>query len=101
MNELIKGVERWSCERGLDVADPTKQLNKLTEELGELAQGINKNDVIKTSDSMGDMTVVMIILCQQLGVSFQGCLRVAYNTIKDRKGEMVNGVFVKESDLHE
>jgi hypothetical protein len=27
------------------------------------------------------------------------CLEVAYNDIKDRKGKMIDGVFVKESDL--
>jgi len=26
------------------------------------------------------------------------CLSVAYNDIKDRKGKMVDGVFVKEGD---
>ena len=99
MNELIKSVERWSYERGLDVADPAKQLNKLVEELGELAQGVNKNNQDKIVDSMGDMTVVIIILCQQLGLSFEGCLQVAYNTIRYRKGKMVDGVFVKDADL--
>lgn len=29
------------------------------------------------------------------------CLQTAYDSIKDRKGKMVNGVFVKESDLQE
>jgi hypothetical protein len=26
------------------------------------------------------------------------CLEVAYNDIKDRKGKMVDGVFIKEGD---
>ena len=27
------------------------------------------------------------------------CLQIAYNAIKDRKGKMIDGVFVKEEDL--
>jgi hypothetical protein len=27
------------------------------------------------------------------------CLQVAYDDIKDRKGRMIDGIFVKEADL--
>lgn len=27
------------------------------------------------------------------------CLKIAYDEIKDRKGKMIDGVFVKEADL--
>lgn len=32
-------------------------------------------------------------------LDFDECLSVAYDDIKDRKGKMINGTFVKESDL--
>lgn len=32
-------------------------------------------------------------------ISFDECVDIAYNEIKDRKGKMIDGVFVKESDL--
>jgi hypothetical protein len=35
----------------------------------------------------------------QLGVDFNECLKMAYDEIKDRKGKMIDGVFVKEEDL--
>jgi len=31
-------------------------------------------------------------------IGLEECLEVAYNDIKDRKGKMVDGVFVKEGD---
>lgn len=34
-----------------------------------------------------------------LGLNFKGCVQHAYNQIKDRKGKMIDGVFVKEEDL--
>ena len=33
------------------------------------------------------------------GYTIQTCLEVAYDDIKDRKGKLINGTFVKESDL--
>ena len=36
MNNTIKLVQDWAKERGIDKADPSKQLLKLGEEYGEL-----------------------------------------------------------------
>ncbi len=35
-------------------------------------------------------------LCGLLDVNFEECVRIAYDEIKDRKGRMVDGVFIKE-----
>ena len=94
--ELIK---RWAEERNLDKAYPKAQMVKVMEELGELANDINKNKQDLIIDSIGDVYVVLVILCMQLGLDINDCIKVAYNEIKDRKGEMVNGTFVKEEDL--
>lgn len=94
--ELIK---KWAKDRGLDKADPKAQMVKLLEELGELANGINKERQEQIIDSIGDIYVVLTILSMQLGLSIEDCINLAYTEIKDRKGRMVGGVFVKESDL--
>ena len=159
MEELIKKVEEWSKERGLNTADPSKQRLKLWEEFGELNASMARNDREGAIDAIGDMLVVMIIYKQQLGygsndvfepkqdnldllsrlddtaliddigreiydsrsytkglrmivenltvlayrlsTNLEECLAAAYDEIKDRRGKMVNGVFVKESDLNE
>lgn len=94
-------IEHWARQRELNTADPTKQMLKLAEEFGELAQGMAKNKPDQISDSIGDMYVVMTILSMQLGLNIGDCIKDAYDEIKDRKGKMVNGVFVKEQDLKE
>ena len=33
------------------------------------------------------------------GTDAENCLQIAYDAIKDRKGKMIDGVFVKEEDL--
>lgn len=50
---------------------------------------------------MGDVFVTLIILCKQLGIEPQRCLELAYEKIKNRKGETRNGVFYKAEDLDE
>ena len=98
---LTKLIEEWAEERGLNNADPDKQMLKLGEEFGELCQGMAKNKPDQIEDSIGDMYVVLTILSMQLGLDIGHCISGAYAEIKDRKGKMVNGVFVKEADLKE
>lgn len=93
-------VEDWAKERGLDKLDPSKQMLKLMEEVGELATAIAKNqDISLIEDSLGDTQVVLTILALQLGLKQNQAFRKAYNVIRDRKGKTVNGVFIKQEDL--
>lgn len=42
----------------------------------------------------------LTVLSYRLSTNLEECLQSAYNEIKDRRGKMINGVFVKESDLN-
>ena len=97
--DLTKRIEQWAIDRKLHTANPDKQFQKLAEEFGELAEGLAKNRPDEVKDAIGDMYVVMTILSMQLGFNIDDCIQIAYDEIKDRKGKMINGVFVKESDL--
>lgn len=99
LTKVTNQIEEWAIVRDLDDADPTKQMLKLMEEVGELAQGLAKNNREQVIDSIGDVYVVLTILSMQLNVNIEECIYAAYDEIKDRRGEMVNGIFVKESDL--
>ena len=102
--ELQEAVIQWAEDRNMikpDRLTGLAQLAKVTEELGEISAGVNKNDKEKIEDSLGDILVTLIILAQDLNFDLLDCLNSAYNVIKDRKGKTINGVFVKESDLHE
>jgi NTP pyrophosphatase (non-canonical NTP hydrolase) len=91
-------VVEWAKEKGLlKYENHPKQFMKLVEELGEVSSEVNKkgNNI---AGELGDLFVTAIILSKQLGYEPSECLRQAYNKIKDRKGSMVNGVFVKEED---
>jgi NTP pyrophosphatase (non-canonical NTP hydrolase) len=99
VDELIYQIEEWSKDRFLDKADSSKQFLKVTEEVGEVARSLARSDQEGLKDGIGDVVVTLIILGQQNGLSLEECLQCAYNEIKERKGEMVNGIFVKEDDL--
>ncbi|UOO87849.1 MazG-like family protein [Vitreoscilla massiliensis] len=97
---LFEQVTAWAQARNLIAgSDSFRQLAKLAEEMGELAGGIAKQKPEVISDSIGDCMVVLIIIAAQNGLNVTDCLQAAYNEIKDRKGRMIDGVFVKEADL--
>ncbi len=99
---LQDAIIQWGYVRNIISPKNTpKQFMKVTEELGELAEGINKNNQGQIKDSLGDILVTLIILSKDLDVDLLDCLKGAYGVIKDRTGKTVNGVFVKEEDLHE
>lgn len=99
LQELTEKIRTWAIVRELDNADPNKQMLKLMEEVGELSAAIARKDEYETVDAIGDIFVVLTILSMQLGYAVEGCVDGAYEEIRDRKGKMINGVFVKEADF--
>ena len=89
-------IRDWAEQRGIySKGDAKTQYIKLLEETGELAKAILKNDEEEFIDAIGDCVVVLTILAAQLGLSLPRCVAAAYEEIKDRKGRMENGIFIK------
>ena len=94
--ELSKSVIEWANDKNLlEPENHKSQFLKFIEESGELAQGILKNDNGLIEDSLGDVLVTLIILAKQLDYDLVECLETAYNEIKDRKGQTIDGTFIK------
>lgn len=95
--DLINKVEQWAADRNLILgATQGAQYGKLLEEIGELGQGLIEADAELIEDSIGDSLVVLIIIAAMRGLTLEQCLATAYKEIKDRKGRMIDGKFVKE-----
>lgn len=93
-------VVGWAQERNLvEGSSPQKQLAKLLEEVGELASAISLDDRKEAMDGIGDTAVVLAIMAAQLDSSIGECMELAWNEIKDRRGKMVDGIFVKEEPV--
>lgn len=125
-NQLSK-ITQWHKDRNLiDGSTNNAQFVKLLEEVIELYATLNpnlskdgvffniksilsnayENGRIKQApkgkdikDDVGDINVVLMNMIEREGFTMQQCLETAWHDIKDRKGEMRNGVFVKEGDL--
>lgn len=96
-DQLIINVHDWANERELIKPEFVKpQMVKVLEELGETASAITKNKPAELLDGLGDTFVTLIILSLQCGVTPQEALNAAWNEIKDRKGKVVSGTFIKQ-----
>lgn len=81
--ELIKLIEQWAIDRGLDKNGTIDgQLIKTAEEVAELIIGISKDDIDVIKDSIGDVFVTLVV----------GCL------ICDRKQNLLNAIYVLNRD---
>lgn len=95
--DITETIRQWGMSKG--ISDPAKQYMKVMEEMGELSEAFNKHKYPELVDSFGDVQVTLIILADLMGINYQDSLKQAYEVIKDRDGELIDGVFVKREDL--
>lgn len=95
-DELIIAVTDWAKKRHID--NPYRQLNKVTEELGEWAHEICRDNFTtpEAKDACGDVLVTVIILADICGLDPIECLKGAYHEISGRKGRTSEGMFIKD-----
>ena len=91
-------IRQWANERGLyENGDPKTQALKLVEEVGETCRAILKENDMEIIDGIGDCVVVLTNLAELIGEPIEECIEQAYNEIKNRKGKMANGTYVKDA----
>ena len=91
-------IRSWASDKGIYKSGDSKtQYVKLMEESGELARAILKRDKPEIKDAIGDMIVVLTNLAYLEGFEVEDCVTSAYDVIKNRKGKMENGTFVKST----
>lgn len=100
MEQLIKKVEHWSIDNGLYKGNSFTQYAKSSEEMGEVAAALCRNDIDELRDGIGDVVVTLIILAEQNNMTLYECLEHAYGEIKNRTGVISkDGSFIKSEDL--
>tara|TARA_R110000868_G_scaffold45375_4_gene150565 strand:- start:865 stop:1167 length:303 start_codon:yes stop_codon:yes gene_type:complete len=93
----FQSIRDWANEKGIyEKGDVKTQYVKLSEEMGELAVSILKNDEPEFKDAIGDCVVVLTNLAHLKGYTIEECINGSYDVIKARQGKMVNGTFVRE-----
>lgn len=93
-------IRDWAEARNiLEGSTPQQQFVKLIEEIGELAEAIAKSRFDDFKDAIGDCFVVLVILAAQNNLEIEDCIASAWNEIKNRKGKLVDGIWIKEAEL--
>lgn len=91
-------IRNWAHDRNLiEGSNNSAQFLKLLEEVGELSHAIQKGNSTEFVDAIGDVVVVLTIIAAQRNINIEDCIDHAWLEIKDRKGKMINGCFVKEA----
>jgi len=92
-------IRNWAAVRGIyEGGNSHTQYVKLQEEAGELAKALLQDDKMEIMDAIGDMVVVLTNLAHLEDTTIESCIAQAYNEIKNRKGSMINGTFVKDEN---
>ena len=95
-NEFMP-IREWAKDKGIyEKGDPLTQFAKLSEEIGELAMSLLKKKDEEFQDAIGDCVVVLTNLAKLKGYNIEDCINGSYEVIAKRKGQMVNGTFVKQ-----
>lgn len=98
MQKWSERITKWASDRNLiEGSSPDLQMAKLYEEVEELSYAIDSADTNEIIDAIGDIQVVLGVMCAQLGLDIDECREAAWNEIKDRTGKMIDGVFVKDA----
>ena len=97
MENNFELIRQWADNKGIFLNSTSeKQFLKLSEEVGELANSLLKNNEAEIIDAIGDCVVVLTNIAALKGLKIEDCIQSAYDVISKRKGAMVNGAFVKE-----
>lgn len=95
--ELEAQVKEWADQRGiLRMGTKEAQADKTLEEAQELKSAIFQSDRGAVIDGIGDTLVTLIIQAELNDLDVVDCLEAAWLEIKNRKGSIQNGQFVKE-----
>lgn len=105
----FRPIRLWAEEKGiLANGDIKTQTLKLQEEVGELAKAVIEQDPHEIKDAIGDCIVVLTSIAYMAGktfymenISIEECINAAYWEIKNRKGKMDNGTFIKDKTIED
>ena len=112
IDENLKNIVQWGHDKGIQEHETlSKMMLKFREEVIEFEiemmmfqtmkpynEGY-KDTRIRVLNELGDVQACQIKIAEKLKSSIPEVMQMTWDKIKDRKGEIVNGIFVKEEDL--
>lgn len=95
--KIVNSIYEWGIARNITAeggATSYTQIPKLIEEVYEFRDATSEEEA---KLEFGDILVVCIQIARLRGLDMVECLDLAYTKIKDRKGRLENGVFIKDA----
>ena len=97
--EITELIKKWVIENKLDKEEEKELLIFLLAPLCKLLNNTYSKTKEEIGGAIGGVFVALTTLSLKYGVEINDCIKSAYEEIKDQKGKLVNGLFVKEEDL--
>lgn len=98
-NDRFERVARWGRSQGIGYgSDVSGILAEVDAVSHGLVAAVALFDDVPAREMLGKLATLIAILALQLDTDLGACMDAAWEEIKDRKGRMVDGVFVKEGD---
>lgn len=108
LEQLGKGLEALQDKRPLVISDisglivsATFNMNYLLLTLGKISSRIGKDQPLedgKESQYLQSFIFYLCVIAHLFDLDMVDCVAKAWNEIKDRKGKLVGGVFIKEAN---
>ena len=96
--QIKNGAKISANEQELELLLMVSSLGNISQKLySHVCHNETQTPLIKSDIMFLDSVINSVSLFN--GTTAENCLDEAYNVIKDRKGKMIDGVFVKEEDL--
>lgn len=87
----------WAETKGIrSGSSAIRQNDKSFEELIEVRDAIVLGDTENAGCEIGDLYITAVNTADQLGLTMTQCIDLAVNKVTKRKGQMIDGQFVKE-----
>lgn len=94
---IERNVIQWGKDRDIySQSNITSQLIKLKEEVQEIEDAYSNSEQMNLLDAIGDCMVVLTHIAHMAESDLFSSFLCAWSEIKDRKGKMMDGIFVKE-----
>ena len=97
--QINNGAQISANQQELDLLLMVSSLGNTAQKLyAHICHNETQTPLIKSDLMFLDSVINSVSLFN--GTNTENCLQIAYDAIKDRKGKMIDGVFVKEEDLN-
>ena len=98
-HERKQVIEWMNAKQLFDRSSPLMQMEKMIEEVYELEHEVRGHNRSTVEDELGDVLFTAVVQAGMWNLDPTECLAKAVKKVISRKGKMINGIYVKESDL--